>query len=136
MSPIKNMNSEYVLNRARIQNTQEVKPSQGRSNASLNAQKPSFESILDKIQSQDEVKFSKHAVKRLQDRNVELSQKDLNRLNDGVGKARNKGVKEALIMMDNKVFVASIKNNTIITAAVDDQLKENVFTNIDGAVIV
>lgn len=136
MSPIKNMNSEYVLNRARIQNTQEVNGSKANKTANLPPHKPSFESILGKIQSQEDVKFSKHAVKRLQDRNVELTEKDLDRLNNGVGKARNKGVKEALIMMDNKVFVASIKNNTIITAAVDDQLKENVFTNIDGAVIV
>jgi flagellar operon protein len=60
----------------------------------------------------------------------------MSRINDGVGKAKSKGVREALIMMDNKVFIASVQNNTIITAVTEDQLKDNVFTNIDGAVIV
>lgn len=38
--------------------------------------------------------------------------------------------------MDDKAFIASVKNKTIITAASGEQLKENIFTNIDGAVIL
>lgn len=98
--------------------------------------KPKFTDVLSRIQDKENIKFSKHAIERLSSRNIELSDNDLERINEGVGKAKVKGVREALILMDNKVFVASVRNNTIITAAVDEQLKENVFTNIDGAVIV
>lgn len=84
----------------------------------------------------EELKFSKHAANRINTRAIDLSHADLERLNKGVSLARQKGVRDALIMMDNKVFIANIKNNTVITATTEEQLKENVFTNIDGAVIV
>lgn len=84
----------------------------------------------------EELKFSKHATSRITARAIDLSHADMERLNKGVNLARQKGVRDALIMMDNKVFIANIKNNTVITATTEEQLKENVFTNIDGAVIV
>lgn len=88
------------------------------------------------IYKQTEVKFSKHALERLQDRNIKLSKDDINKINDAVNKAAEKGVKEALIIMGNTALVTSIKNKTVITAATEDTLKNNVFTNIDGAVII
>lgn len=132
MTPIKNMNNEYVLKRVKVQNDSGVQ-SQIKSQLPKG---PSFGDVLKHVQDKDHVKFSKHAMQRLSDRNIKLSDSEMDRINDAVGKAKNKGVREALILMDNKVFVASVKNNTIITAAVDEQLKDNVFTNIDGAVIV
>ncbi len=73
--------------------------------------------------NQKELKFSKHAIERLQSRNIELTSKDIEQINQAVNKAEEKGVKEALILMDNKAFIASVKNKTIITAAAEDQLK-------------
>lgn len=97
----------------------------------------SFQDILSKVKSQsDEVKFSKHAINRLDQRNIELSKSEIAKINDAIDKAEKKGIKDALIIMDNKAFVANVKNKTIITASTNEQLKENVFTNIDGAVIV
>ncbi|KAB3535879.1 flagellar protein [Alkaliphilus pronyensis] len=97
----------------------------------------SFDSILQKkINQSIQLKFSKHAMDRLEKRNIQLSGSDMTRLNQALDMASQKGIKETLIMMDNRAFVASVTNKTIITAAVDEQLKENVFTNIDGAVIV
>lgn len=97
----------------------------------------SFQDILSKVKSQSsEVKFSKHAMNRLGQRNIELSESEMEKINDAIDKANQKGIKDALILMDNKAFVANVKNKTIITAATNEQLKENVFTNIDGAVIV
>lgn len=98
--------------------------------------KPSFQEVLDNINKNQEIKFSKHALERLQRRNITISKDEMDKLNNAINKAGQKGVKEALILMNNKAFVASIKNNTIITATTDEQLKENVFTNIDGAVII
>ncbi|MDH8676627.1 TIGR02530 family flagellar biosynthesis protein [Fusibacter bizertensis] len=134
MSDFKNMNNDYMIRRSQVVSP---KPVSGDSNNSkTNVTGPSFNDVLSKIKSIDHVKFSKHAMDRLSSRNIELSDDELGRINNGVDKAKTKGVREALIMMDNKVFVASVQNKTIITAALDEQLKDNVFTNIDGAVIV
>jgi len=90
----------------------------------------------EQLQQQSEVVFSKHATDRLMQRNITLSPQEMTRINQGLDRAAQKGIKETLIMMDNRAFIASVKNKTVITAAVEEQLKENVFTNIDGAVIV
>lgn len=108
-----------------INQGQNIKPNQG------------FGSILQQeISNQVEVKFSKHALLRLQDRNINLSKEDISKINDAVNKASEKGVKEALIILGNTALVTSIRNKTVITAATEENLKNNVFTNIDGAVII
>lgn len=85
---------------------------------------------------QTEVKFSKHALERLKSRNITLSKEDIQKINSAVNKAAEKGVKETLIIMGNTAFIANVKNKTVITAATEEVLKDNVFTNIDGAVII
>lgn len=96
-----------------------------------------FDSVLQQqIYKQTEVKFSKHALDRLQSRNIKLTKEDISKINDAVNKAAEKGVKEALIIMGNTALVTSIKNKTVITAAIEENLKSNVFTNIDGAIII
>ena len=97
----------------------------------------SFVNVLEQeITKQTEVKFSKHALDRLQSRNIKLTKEDLNKINNAVNKAAEKGVKESLIIMGDTAFIANIKNKTIITATTEETLKNNVFTNIDGAVII
>jgi len=96
-----------------------------------------FESILRQKQSETaEVKFSKHAEYRLQSRNITLTQAQKAKMKEAVAKAESKGVRDSLILMDNMAFVVNIRTRTVITAANNSELKENVFTNIDGAVIV
>ncbi|WP_246637654.1 TIGR02530 family flagellar biosynthesis protein [Crassaminicella profunda] len=98
-------------------------------------QKKSFAQVLNNISSED-VKFSKHAKERLESRDITINHQDMNKINEALNKAKQKGIKETLILMNNKAFVASVKSKTIITVATDEQLKENIFTNIDGAVII
>lgn len=95
----------------------------------------SFEEILQKTQQDGEVKFSKHAANRLSDRNIELTEEQLERLNDGTKKAGDKGIKESLVLIDELAFIVNTRSNTVITAFVQGETKENIFTNIDGAVI-
>lgn len=95
-----------------------------------------FKQILENIQNKEEIKFSKHAKERLYSRNMNLSIDEINRLKTAFNKAESKGVKDALILMDDKAFIANIHNKTIITTVNKEQLKDNVFTNIDGAVII
>lgn len=83
-----------------------------------------------------ELKFSKHAGARMSDRNINLSEEQMKRLEDGTRKANAKGIKESLMIMDDMAFIVNIKNNTVVTAMDSTINEENVFTNIDGAVIV
>jgi len=85
---------------------------------------------------QDRLKVSGHAQTRLQSRNIDLSQDQWDRVVGGVDQAAAKGSKESLVMVDNAALVVSVKNRTVITAVDQAQLKNNVFTNIDSAVIV
>lgn len=82
------------------------------------------------------VKFSQHAIERLQSRNIQLDQSDMDKLTDAVDKAAQKGSRESLVLMNNLALVVSVKNRTVITAMDGASMKENVFTNIDSAVIV
>ena len=102
----------------------------------INNNSKSFDEILNKIKDNKELKFSKHAKQRLESRNIKLNDDEINAINDAINKAEKKGVKEALILMNNTAFIASVNNKTIITTATSEQLKENIFTNIDGAVII
>lgn len=96
----------------------------------------SFNDVLKQISDKDSVKFSKHAMNRLNERDIQLTGEELKKINQAVNQAESKGIREALILMDDKIFIANIKSRTIVTAADEKNLKENVFTNIDGAVIV
>lgn len=99
-------------------------------------QGPSFQDVLGRMQQGQEVKFSKHASQRLQSRDINLSQEDMAKIDGALKKAEAKGIKDALILMQDKVFIANVKSRTIITASTETDLKDNVFTQIDGAVII
>ncbi|AUG57969.1 MAG TPA: flagellar biosynthesis protein [Ruminiclostridium sp.] len=97
----------------------------------------SFEEILkSKTEEKLNVTFSKHAKERLESREIKLTDAQKEKISKAIEKARNKGVRDSLVLMDNMAFVVSVKNNVVITAVNNEELKENVFTNIDGAVIV
>jgi len=87
-------------------------------------------------ESNAELRFSKHATNRLADRSITLSDNQLNRLTEGTKKAGEKGIKESLVMVDQLAFIVNVPSNTVITALDQTQANENIFTNIDGAVIV
>ena len=97
----------------------------------------SFNQILEEKKStitKGELKFSKHANERLSSRNIDLSGEQIKRLENGASKAREKVIKESLVMVDDLAFIVNVKNNTVITAVNDTE--DTVFTNIDGAVIM
>ncbi|MCK4546016.1 MAG: flagellar protein [Candidatus Eisenbacteria sp.] len=79
------------------------------------------------------LKFSRHAMERLETRNVSLQQIDLERLGSAVARAGEKGARESLVLLDEMAFVVSVRNRTVITAMQTG--KDGVFTSIDSAVI-
>lgn len=99
--------------------------------------KVSFEKILESKQSElTKVRFSQHAQNRLRERNITMSANDYVRLRDAMQKISEKGGRESLVLMDNQAFVVSAENRTVITAMDGSNMRENVFTNIDSAIII
>lgn len=97
----------------------------------------SFEDIFkQKLESASELKFSKHATQRLDDRNIVLSEEQSLRLEEGVQKAQAKGITDSLVLVDTLAFIVNVPNQTVVTAMEQTESEENIFTNIDGAVIV
>ena len=125
-----------VVNNNFLKNIQQVTGNQ----PARVTQKPSsvqgqFGSILsDKLKENQGIKFSKHAESRLQSRNIQLSEAQKDKISKAVTRADEKGVKDSLVLMDNLAFVVNVKSRTVITAVNSNELKDNVFTNIDGAV--
>lgn len=96
-----------------------------------------FRNILDnELNKAKEVKISGHAMERLKRRNIELDSTDMKKLTEAIDKAESKGARESLLLYKDVAFIASIRNKTIITAIDSDNARDNVFTNIDSAVII
>lgn len=96
-----------------------------------------FEQVLrEQLAKNSNLHFSKHAVNRIAQRNVQLPQESLERLNEGVRIAEEKGLNETLILIDRTAFIVNIKNATVITTVDQEETQGNVFTNIDGTVII
>ncbi|MGE4132925.1 MAG: TIGR02530 family flagellar biosynthesis protein [Bdellovibrionales bacterium] len=82
------------------------------------------------------LKFSNHAIDRMQRRGIRFSPEDLARIEGAVAKAHAKGAKECLLLNDQAAMIVSLKDNTVVTVMDKNQLKENVFTNIDSTVVI
>lgn len=99
----------------------------------------SFQQILwqrnQEIQEPGDLRFSKHALNRLNDRNIELDTLQLERLKVGADKAGEKGIRDSLVIVDQLAFIVNVPNRTVVTAMDSTATDENIFTNINGAVI-
>ena len=104
-----------------------------------NAAGLTFREVLQQSSAQKaetgELKFSKHALSRLSDRNITLDTEQLERLQAGAEKAGEKGIRDSLVMVDRLAFIVNIPNRTVVTAMDSTATEENICTNINGAVI-
>jgi flagellar operon protein len=82
------------------------------------------------------LKFSNHAVERMQTRGISFNKADMERLNDAVSRAASKGSKDTLVLMNDSALIVSVKNKTVVTVMDKNALKENVFTNIDSTIVM
>ena len=104
-------------------------------NANANTAGVPFADVLKKELGQ--VKFSQHALQRLETRQIKLDESQLSRLENAVDKAAQKGSRESLVLMDDQLaFVVSVRNRTVITAMDGASIKDNIFTNIDSAIMI
>lgn len=118
------------LQPGRIDRPQQQKPVSGQTSNSPFAQ------VLDKKLPCQGITFSQHAQDRLRARNITFSAADLANLEGAVNSVAQKGGKESLVMMGDSALVVSVKNRTVVTAMDKMQMRGNVFTNIDSAVII
>ena len=88
------------------------------------------------LRTTEGVKFSAHAQERLRSRAINLTPADMGKIDEAVRLATAKGARESLLLTDKAAFVVSVKNRTVITVVDSAHMKENVFTNIDSAVIL
>ncbi|MBQ8176672.1 MAG: hypothetical protein IJ035_06525 [Oscillospiraceae bacterium] len=96
-----------------------------------------LKSQLEALNQSSGVQFSKHAMERINERNIDLSEDNkLDRLNKAVELAGERGSADALVMIDTTAFLVSVKNNKVITTLSADDMQGNIFTNIDSTVIM
>ena len=115
----------------------QVDPQKRQSHVPAKQGAASFQQELEKeISRSEDLKFSIHAQERIRLRGIPISQFEMNRLKQGVNQIADKGGRESVVLMDDSAFLVSVRNRTVITAMGQDQLKNNVFTNIDSAIIV
>lgn len=114
----------------KIERPQQQKPYSG------NVSDSPFAKVLDQKLPSQGLKFSQHAQDRLKARNITFSATELASLEGAVNSVAQKGGKESLVMMGDSALVVSVKNRTVVTALDKMQMKGNVFTNIDSAVII
>lgn len=97
----------------------------------------SFETLLkEQLNRNDTLQFSKHAQERVNQRGIQITEGLLENLNNAVSKAREKGAKDVVIFDAQHAFIVNIPNNMVVTTIAGSEIKENVFTNIDSAVMI
>lgn len=97
--------------------------------------KPFAEVLKSNLQPADKVRFSAHALKRIEERQLPFGEQTLDRLNDGISRLSAKGSKNSVIFLDETAFVVSVQNRTVVTA-LEKSSTQNIFTNIDSVAIV
>lgn len=95
-----------------------------------------FSEVLEKtLERRAPLEFSAHARARLLQHQIRLTSGQMDRLERGVGQAAKKGAKDSLVVLDNMALLVNVRNNVVITAIDGARMRDNVFTQIDSAVI-
>ncbi|MFZ9595694.1 MAG: TIGR02530 family flagellar biosynthesis protein [Bdellovibrionia bacterium] len=93
-----------------------------------------FDEVLNQIKPP--LKFSAHAFQRIKDRRIDIDPATMSKINDAVDRAEAKGVEDTLVLTKDAALIISVKNRTVVTAVDRNAVSGNVFTNIDGAVVI
>lgn len=125
---VQNVNNNQVVNGIRGSELQKIQAGQ---------RGVGFEQLLQEtMQQKQEVQFSKHAKERIDQRGIEVTTTLMNDLNDAVAKAKQKGAKDVVIIGPKEVFIVNVPNNIVVTTLSGAEMKNNIFTKIDSAVIL
>ena len=125
------MNDRITVGRLFPANVPPAAVSQNRVNSVSKDARPFGQVLQDQV-----LKLSNHAAKRLEQRGIELRSDQMAKINSAVDKAAAKGAKESLILMQDMALIVSVPNRTVVTAMDKKSMEDNVFTQIDSAVII
>ena len=109
------------------------------SHASVQTQKTDerFSTLLkEELDRSEGVRFSKHAAQRVAERGIEVSDRLMSDLNQAGEKAKAKGARDVVIIGKDGAFIVNVPHNLIVTTMNGNEMKENIFTNIDSAVLL
>ncbi|REB09760.1 flagellar protein [Sporosarcina sp. BI001-red] len=120
------------LNIQRLQSQPQLRPGQ----LKQSVPKQSFVEQLNNALAPQPLKVSKHATERLTERNIMISEAEWAHVTDKVNEAKAKGIRDSLVLMDQAALIVSAKNSTVITAMDRTEAKDQLFTNIDGTIIL
>jgi flagellar operon protein len=82
------------------------------------------------------VRLSHHAEQRLEQRGIQLQPEQMAKIESAIDKAAAKGAKDSLILFNDMAFIVNVKNRTIVTALDSSSMQDNVFTQIDSAIVI
>ncbi len=108
----------------------------GQSLVSTSIQKQSFFKHLNQAMQPATLKISKHAAERLTERNIHISDAEWAHVSEKVNEAKLKGIRESLVLMDQAALIVSARNSTVITVMDRTEAKDQLFTNIDGTIVL
>ena len=128
---VQNIKNNQVVNGIRSSELQKIQAGQ---------RGVGFEQLLQEriqqTQQTQELQFSKHAKERLDQRGIEMTSTLMNDLNNAVAKAKQKGAKDVVVIGPKEVFIVNVPNNIVVTTLSGAEMKNNIFTKIDSAVIL
>ena len=118
----------------RVNTSKPVSPVQNQNSQAQPAGNIPGPNFADTLASVQNLRFSNHAQKRLQVRNINLDNDGIARLAGAVDKAEKRGGKESLVMVDNLAFIVNVKERLVVTALDENSRGDGVFTQIDSVV--
>ena len=128
---VQNIKNNQVVNGIRSSELQKIQAGQ---------RGVGFEQLLQEriqqTQQTQELQFSKHAKERIDQRGIEMTSTLMNDLNNVVAKAKQKGAKDVVVIGPKEVFIVNVPNNIVVTTLSGAEMKNNIFTKIDSAVIL
>jgi|GEM_PF-407837 len=117
-------------------------------NTLKSGQKSEFKNLVDQLSTDPrlpqvsqkeigpEVTVSTHALKRLQERNIELDGSEYLKLKEALMKLKHKGGHDSLVITQKAAYVVDVDRNTVVTAVDKGSMNENVFTKIDSTIFM
>ena len=122
-----------VGNFAQLNNVQENKRYD---NKTTTKEEKSFKDVLNNTINKKSEGFivSKHAALRLKE--INFTDEDIKTIEKGFKLAKEKNSRNAVMLYKDVALIASVENNTLITAVEKERAKDNIFTNVDSVVIL
>ncbi|MFS0763167.1 TIGR02530 family flagellar biosynthesis protein [Peribacillus phoenicis] len=88
------------------------------------------------VSTNEKSTISKHAQLRMNQRSIEIASQTWDKIALKTNEAKNMGVTESLIITENAALIVSTKNNKVITVMDRKEATSQIFTNINGTIIL